>query len=219
MHYNGNPKCAAQPSAAAPHRHANWRPNLWRLTVFLLTVQLIVPCCAQEPVERPPAPTPQQPTPRQAAPQQAGPQQAAPNAGVAEPAGPLVDQPVDRPGAAAIGADQPGGDSVLRKKFAKALWIDVEGPIFSRFHWYLNQRLDRAKQQNVDLIILRLTSPGGDLEQSLQLARRLSAIDWATTVVYIPEEAISGGAIVSLGCDRIYMKSGALLGDAGPIRM
>lgn len=210
MHYFGNPTRAAQPSAAAaPHRHADWRPNLWRLCVFLLTIQLVDPCRAQEPIERPPAPTTQQAAPRQVA----------PNSGVAEPDGPQLDQPADRPIAADIGADQPDSDSVLQKKFAKALLIDVEGPIFSRFHWYLNQRLDRAQQQNVDLVILRLTSPGGDLEQSLQLARRLSAIDWATTVVYIPEEAISGGAIISLGCDRIYMQSGALFGDAGPIRL
>ncbi len=171
------------------------RASAIRCCTLLLTIQLLVPCLGQEPLERPPAPAPRQLDPSLPAAQ-------ADVAGPALPAG-----------------DQPAGDAVLNKEFTKALLIEVEGPIFSRFHWYLNQRLDRAKQQQVDLIILRLTSPGGDLEQSLQLARRLSAIDWATTVVYIPEEAISGGAILSLGCDRIYMQSGALLGDAGPIRM
>ena len=59
-------------------------------------------------------------------------------------------------------APQPvDGDNILQKKFSKALLIEVEGPIFSRFHWYLNQRLDLAQQQQVDLIVLRLTSPGG----------------------------------------------------------
>lgn len=110
-------------------------------------------------------------------------------------------------------------DDVLQRNYAKALLIDVDGPIFGRFHWYLNNRLDMAQRLGVDLIILRLTSPGGDLEYSLQLARRLRDIDWATTIVFIPQEAISGGAIISLGCDRIYLQDGALLGDAGPIRM
>ena len=113
----------------------------------------------------------------------------------------------------------PAGDSVLQANYQRGLLIDVNGPIFDRFHWYLNNRLDQAQQQGVDLIILRLTSPGGDLEHSLQLGRRLRDIDWATTVAFIPEEAISGGAMIALGCDRIYMQSGALLGDAGPIRM
>jgi len=109
-------------------------------------------------------------------------------------------------------------DPQLAKAYTRAYIIDLEGPIFGRFHWYLNQRLDKAQQSGADLVILRLTTPGGDLEQSLQLARRLRDINWATTVVYIPEEAISGGAILALGCDRILMRQGALIGDAGPIR-
>jgi membrane-bound serine protease (ClpP class) len=123
---------------------------------------------------------------------------------------PAVDQPP---------VDQPPVDAVLTQNFQRGLLIEVEGPIFDRFHWYLNHRLDLARKQGCDLILIRLTSPGGDLEHSLQLARRLRDIDWATTIVFIPEEAISGGAIMALGCDRIYMQSGALLGDAGPIRM
>ncbi len=126
-----------------------------------------------------------------------------------EPNSEVDDKPLD---------DAPAID-LLQRPYRKALLIEVDGPIFDRFHWYLNNRLDQAKRQQVDLIILRLTSPGGDLEKSLQLARRLRDIDWATTVVFIPQEAISGGAIIALGCQRIVMQSGALIGDAGPIRM
>ena len=55
------------------------------------------------------------------------------------------------------------------------------------------------------------------MKESVELANRLSEIDWATTVAFIPEEAISGGAIIALGCDRIYMRPRGLIGDAGPI--
>ncbi|MEZ6137711.1 MAG: NfeD family protein [Pirellulaceae bacterium] len=110
-------------------------------------------------------------------------------------------------------------DAILNGKYKQALWIDVDGPIFGRFHWYLNHRLDMARDMGADLVIVRLTSPGGDLEQSLELARRLRDIDWASTIVFVPTEAISGGAIIALGADRIYMQEGALIGDAGPIRM
>ncbi len=196
---------------------------------------------SQDIFERPPSPAPPQQVDQQPAEEQTQEQVDRP---IAErlPEEPALDQNQDqaqgldaqRVEGAAGAQDAPGaeqalpriavdgvfeGDAVLRKKFSNAMLIEVEGPIFGRFHWYLNQRLDLAKRQGVDLIILRLTSPGGDLEQSLQLARRLSGIDWATTVAYIPEEAISGGAIIALGCDRIYMQSGALIGDAGPIRL
>ena len=41
----------------------------------------------------------------------------------------------------------------------------------------------------------------------------------AHTVAYIPANAISGAAIVSLGCDEILMAPHARIGDAGPIIM
>jgi membrane-bound serine protease (ClpP class) len=108
-------------------------------------------------------------------------------------------------------------DRVLVEQYRRAMIIDFDGPIFGSQHSYLNNRLDRAHRAGVDLIILRLTSPGGLLDESVQLARRLNEIDWATTIAFIPEEAISGGAIIALGCDRIYMRPRALIGDAGPI--
>ncbi len=108
-------------------------------------------------------------------------------------------------------------DRVLTEKYRRAMIIDFDGPIFGAQHAYLNNRLDRAQRSGVDLIIIRLKSPGGLLVESVQLGRRLSEIDWATTIAYIPEEAISGGAIIALGCDRIYMRPRGLIGDAGPI--
>ncbi len=108
-------------------------------------------------------------------------------------------------------------DRVLTEQYRRAMIIDFDGPIFGAQHAYLNNRLDRAQRAGVDLVIIRLTSPGGLLNESVQLGRRLSEIDWATTIVYIPEEAISGGAIIALGCDRIYMRPRGMIGDAGPI--
>ncbi|MEM7477563.1 MAG: NfeD family protein [Planctomycetota bacterium] len=109
-------------------------------------------------------------------------------------------------------------DPVLQRKYEKAILIDVQGPIYGRFYWYLNHRLDLAKKEGCDLVIVRLTSPGGYVDESIDLGKRLAAIDWATTIVWIPKEAISGGAIISLGGERIYMKEDALIGDAGPLQ-
>ncbi len=132
-----------------------------------------------------------------------------------------LEDPQDvKPAVAGIaGADNAQADEILSGDYSKALLIEAEGPIFGLFHWYLNNRLDLAQRERCDLILIRLTSPGGDLEQSLQLARRLSDIDWATTIVFIPEEAISGGAVICLGCDRITMQAGAVIGDAGPVSL
>jgi membrane-bound serine protease (ClpP class) len=108
-------------------------------------------------------------------------------------------------------------ENLREQNFERPYLIDVNRPIDGLFRWYVDNRLDRAEELNSDVVILRLTTPGGDLEYSLALARRLRDIDWAATVVWIPEEAISGGAILSLGADAVLMKQSAILGDAGPV--
>lgn len=110
------------------------------------------------------------------------------------------------------------GDPLLARTYRKAMLIDVNGPIFGGMRTYVLGRLEAAERGRFDLIVLRITSPGGELDASLELARRLSEIDWATTIAYVPEEAYSGAAIVALGCDRIFMRPRALIGDAGPIQ-
>ena len=97
--------------------------------------------------------------------------------------------------------------------------IRFEGEIKPSLQRYLYRKLDAAKQQGADLVILEIDSPGGRLIESVEIAERLRDLDWAHTVAYIPQHAISGAAIVSLGCDEIIMSPQATIGDAGAIRM
>ncbi len=110
-------------------------------------------------------------------------------------------------------------DVVLNGKYKRAYVIDLRGDIFGLMRWYLENRLARAKNSGVDLVVLRIKSPGGSLEHSIAMAQAVRGVDWATTIAFVSEEAISGAAIISLGCDRIYMQPRALIGDAGPVRM
>jgi membrane-bound serine protease (ClpP class) len=102
-------------------------------------------------------------------------------------------------------------------KYAHGVLFRVEGPILPSMVSYLDRKLDAAKEAGADLVILEIDSPGGLLTESEQIASRLVDVDWAHTVAYIPERALSGAAIVALGCDEILMAPDAHLGDAGPI--
>ena len=95
--------------------------------------------------------------------------------------------------------------------------IRFEGVIDGFNGDYLRSRLARAKAAEIDLLILEIDSPGGLVSESLELAEMLRDIDWAYTVAWIPREAISGAALMSLGCDEIVMAEHARFGDAGPI--
>lgn len=110
-------------------------------------------------------------------------------------------------------------DALMDRNYQRAMVIDIEGPIFGSLKSYLNNRIEVAKRGGIDLIIFRVQSPGGSLDDSIELSRTIGSIDWATTIAYIPQEAYSGAAILVLGCDRVFMHPRAVLGDAGPIQM
>ena len=95
--------------------------------------------------------------------------------------------------------------------------IRLEGTISPLLEHFLYRKLEAAEEQGADLVILEIDSPGGFVESSFSMAYRLRDLDWAHTVAFVPEQALSGAAIVALGCNEIYMRPDAALGDAGPI--
>jgi len=111
----------------------------------------------------------------------------------------------------------PEGSAKEPAKYKLGVIIRFQGEILPGLETYLYRKLDVAKQQGADLVILEIDSPGGRLKESLEIAEYLQKMDWAHSVAYIPREAISGAAIASLGCDEILMAPHARIGDAGPI--
>lgn len=105
-------------------------------------------------------------------------------------------------------------ESVVRR-------IQLLGVIDWDTEFLIGRQIDRAIENGANTIILEIDSPGGYLHTSVGLAERLAALADRNvrTIAYIPREAISGGAIVALGCDEIYLHPDAKIGDAGPIEM
>ena len=103
------------------------------------------------------------------------------------------------------------------KTYHKAAVIHFEGPITPWLEGYFNRKLAAAKKAGADLIVVAVDSPGGYVDESRDLAEMLRDASWAHTVAYVPDEALSGAAFVSLGCDEIVMQPGARLGDVGVI--
>ena len=61
------------------------------------------------------------------------------------------------------------------------------------------------------MLIFEVDSPGGELLASTNLANSIAELEsrHVRTVAYVPKMALSGAAIVSLGCDEIYMQPDA----------
>ncbi len=104
-----------------------------------------------------------------------------------------------------------------RSEYSRAVLIRFEGTISPLLEQFLYRKLKVAESENADLVIVEIDSPGGFVESSFNIAHRLRDLDWAHTIAFVPREALSGAAIVALGCDEIIMRPDAVLGDAGPI--
>ena len=101
---------------------------------------------------------------------------------------------------------------------SRVAFIQFKGPITHALHTYFLSRITKAKNAGIDMVILDIDSPGGLLDQSMDIANRLREIKWAHTVAYVRKEAISGAALIALGCDDIVIAEDALFGDIGVIR-
>jgi membrane-bound serine protease (ClpP class) len=102
--------------------------------------------------------------------------------------------------------------------------IKVDGVIDSVLEAFLERQIDRAVAAGVNTLIFEIDSPGGGLLQSTSLANAIADLDpkKIRTIAYVPKgkQALSGAAIIALGCDEIYMDRDALtIGDAEPIEL
>ncbi len=103
----------------------------------------------------------------------------------------------------------------------KVALIKIDGMIEPVLETFLERQIDRALSDGVNLLIFEVDSPGGFLLSSTNLAHKIADLDpkKVRTVAYVPKMAMSGAAIISLGCDQIYLHPDAQIGDAGPIEM
>jgi len=104
-------------------------------------------------------------------------------------------------------------------KAPKVAYIKIDGIIEPIIEQFVIRQVDRAVASGANLIIFEIDSPGGLLLSSEQLAFHIAELDpkKVRTVAYIPEQALSGAALISLGCDEIYLDPDARIGDAAPI--
>lgn len=99
--------------------------------------------------------------------------------------------------------------------------IKIDGMIEPIVEGFVEREIRRAVASGVNLLIFEIDSPGGFLVSSTNLAHTIADLDekQVRTVAYVPKLALSGAAIIALGCNEIYMRRDAQMGDAAPIEM
>ncbi len=107
------------------------------------------------------------------------------------------------------------------KENRKVRLIKIDGVIDRLQESFLLRQIDRAVAEESQSIVFQIDSPGGLLVESITLANAIAALEAKKirTIAYVEREAISGAAIIALGCDEIYLYPDAKIGDAGPIQI
>jgi membrane-bound serine protease (ClpP class) len=122
-------------------------------------------------------------------------------------------------GAFLCAQDPPVAEDTEVRRYQRGVVIPITGELTPLAEQSFRRRLDDARNRQADLVVVELDSPGGYVDTSLEIADMLLRVDWARTVAYVPRQAMSGAAIVSLGCDETLMSPIAQFGDAGMIQL
>ncbi len=95
--------------------------------------------------------------------------------------------------------------------------IDLEGTVTFGLAAAIERQTEAALALKPDLIVYRIDTYGGTADSALKIAEVIGDVDEPTTVAYIPDKAISAGALIAMGCRQMVMGDGSKIGDCQPI--
>jgi len=129
---------------------------------------------------------------------------------------PKPEAPTKKPAAEAPSVDRP----LPEAHAAENIYVIVFHGQTNELNYHsLKRRLENAVQFKADLVIVDIDSPGGPVETSVEIAKLLGDFDAAPLVVHVSKQALSGGAMASLGSPAIVMEHGTVIGASQVIIM
>ena len=95
--------------------------------------------------------------------------------------------------------------------------LTVRGPIDRITLRSLERRVEHARRDGADAVVLHIDTPGGGLEPTLDICHLIKTDAPANTVAWIDPKAYSAGTIIALACREVVVAPGAKFGDAAPV--
>ena len=95
----------------------------------------------------------------------------------------------------------------------------LTGPIDRLSHRYLDRIVDRARELELDTLVLHIDTDGGEVGHAREMFKRVvdQAKDGPRMIAFVDFRAISAGAMISYAHEEIYISKGASIGDIGVI--
>lgn len=101
---------------------------------------------------------------------------------------------------------------------AKQLYfsIDLKKNVGSTTWIYIQKGFEEARSLNANTIIIEMNTYGGEVSFADSIRTKILNSD-IPVIVYIDNNAASAGALISIACDKIYMRQGATIGAASVV--
>jgi membrane-bound serine protease (ClpP class) len=106
--------------------------------------------------------------------------------------------------------------TVSAQNFQKAVWIPVDKTIEQGLESFLRRAFAEAMQQQADLVILDINTPGGEVDAAAAIGELVRQSPMHV-VAFIDNQAFSAGTYIALNADEIVMTPGSSMGAATPI--
>lgn len=118
-------------------------------------------------------------------------------------------------------ASEPDGRPPIAGPFDRAFIIPIEKEITDITRESIKSRLNRAKAENVPLVIFEMDTPGGALGSTLEICTMIRDLRGHSirSFTWINKNAYSAGTIIALATEGIVMAPNATMGDCQPIML
>lgn len=110
------------------------------------------------------------------------------------------------------------GQLASAASYQKAFWIPVDNTIERGLESFLKRAFLEAEQQQADLVILDIDTPGGEVNAAGEIGQLIRQAPMHV-VAYIDNQAFSAGTYIALNANEIVMTPGSSMGAATPIDM
>ena len=101
----------------------------------------------------------------------------------------------------------------------KVAVIPLRDQINDPMLYFIRRALKDAKADEVDMVVIDMDTPGGRVDHTEEIIAHIRELGDIPVYVFVNQDAISAGAIISIACDRIYMSPHGRIGAAAPIWM
>jgi len=91
--------------------------------------------------------------------------------------------------------------------------IPVKGEISAATQRTLKKGLEEARTAKADFVIIHINTYGGAVDAADSMRSALLRYE-IPTAAFIDNQAVSAGALISIACDSIYMRTGSTIGAA-----